>query len=153
MKKENNREAIRKIMISINIMDRIYNNFAKKLGAKEKALALLYALDDGELHSQKEVSEHWFIPRTTLNTIIKEFEEKGLVTFQSIPGQRREKYICLTEAGVTYTKEILDPLYEIEDNAMHKTLETCSIEFGEHFSYFCEKIREGLDAFDVEGKA
>lgn len=145
---EHNREAIRQIMISINIMDRIYANFAKKLGAKEKALALLYALDDGKLHSQKEVSEHWFIPRTTLNTIIKEFEEKGYVTFQSIPGQRREKYICLTETGVAYTKELLDPLVEIEDWAMCETLKTYSIEFGEQFFYFCEKIREGLEQFD-----
>lgn len=52
----------------------------RKLGVKGNALALLYALNDGRAHSQKQISEDWLIPKTTINTIVKEFTDIGYVT-------------------------------------------------------------------------
>ena len=38
-------------------------------------MCLLYALDDGQMHSQNDICLQWEIPRSTLNTIIKQLLE------------------------------------------------------------------------------
>ena len=79
---------IRQIMTAINQIDGTYYLAAKKMGVNENELALLYAIGDGQPHSQKEVSEQWLIPRTTINTIVTKYREKGLLTLHSIEGHR-----------------------------------------------------------------
>ena len=64
-------------MIAVNKIDGLYYFAAKKLGLKANSLALLYALDDGQPHSQKRICEEWLIPRTTINTVVKECVAKG----------------------------------------------------------------------------
>ena len=52
---------IRQIMTAINQIDGTYYLAAKKMGVNENELALLYAIGDGQPHSQKEVSEQWHL--------------------------------------------------------------------------------------------
>ncbi|MCQ4991523.1 MarR family transcriptional regulator, partial [[Clostridium] symbiosum] len=73
------REEIRRIMVSVNVIDGIYAMGAKKIGIKDNSLSLLYVLDDGKPHSQKEICEYWLIPKTTLNTIVKECVNAGYI--------------------------------------------------------------------------
>lgn len=69
---DQNREAMRRIAIAINSMDAAYEMISRKIGVKENTMILLYALDDGRPHTQKEICEEWLIPKTTLNTIVRE---------------------------------------------------------------------------------
>ncbi|MGM9942584.1 MAG: MarR family transcriptional regulator, partial [Erysipelotrichaceae bacterium] len=52
----------------------------------------LYALNDDEKHSQKDICDGWSIPRTTINTIIKDLEKQQMVEMIPIFGKRRKKY-------------------------------------------------------------
>ena len=86
------RGAIRDTMICVNVIEGIYSRMAKALGVKENTLVFFYALDDGRAHSQKQICDEWFIPRSTLNTIVKECVAKGQVVL--LPGDgAREKSI------------------------------------------------------------
>ena len=69
-------EAVRRLIIAINKIDGSYYFYARKLGVKENTLALLYELDDGHPHSQKQISEDWQIPKTTINTIVKQLVQR-----------------------------------------------------------------------------
>ena len=72
---------------------------------KENVLALLYALDDGQPHTQAEIARDWQIPKTTVNTNIKELKAAGYVAF--LPSQAgREKALVLTEAGRAYARRV-----------------------------------------------
>ena len=73
-------EMIRRLMLAINRVDGAYYYFSKKMGMKVNTLTLLYALDDGKPHSQKQISQDWLVPKTTLNTNVKELAEAGYVT-------------------------------------------------------------------------
>ena len=53
-------------------IDYFYAEIAKKSNVKPNLMWILYALDDGKSHSQKEISLSWDIPITTINTIVKE---------------------------------------------------------------------------------
>ncbi|MBR1867069.1 MAG: MarR family transcriptional regulator [Clostridia bacterium] len=95
-------------------IDGFYAEYAKKFDVKENLLWILYALNDGEKHSQKEICDSWDLPRSTVNTIIKELEVGGYVFFSQIKGEKRELNVTLTKAGKKYAEELLGGLYEIE---------------------------------------
>lgn len=140
------REEIRRIMISVNMIDGIYTMGAHKIGIKYNTLALLYALDDGEPHSQKEICEHWLIPKTTINTIVKECISAGYVVLEPV-SRTKEKAIRLTDKGKEFAKSILNQFYEVERRAMEKTLAGFSREFVqavEQFAFFMKKEAENL---------
>lgn len=91
-----------------------YTEYAKRSKVKENLLWILYALNDGESHSQKEISENWDLPRTTINTIVKELEENEYVKLIQIKGEKREMHVVLTELGQKYAENLLSDLYQLE---------------------------------------
>ena len=76
---ENGNCAIWRLTDAINRIDGAYYFCAKHMGVKENTLALLFALDDGKPHSQTQIAREWLIPKTTVNTIIREWRREGLV--------------------------------------------------------------------------
>ncbi len=132
---EDRYEAVRQLILSINKIDGCYYFCARKLGAKENMLALLYALDDGRPHSQKQIAEDWLIPKTTINTIVKELVGAGHVTLLA-EGESREKTILLTEPGKAAARRLLEKIHTAEQEALDKTLQRFSPEFMDAFAYF-----------------
>lgn len=112
------RGLVRRFCVAFNNISRTYC----KISDKGTEIWLLYVLDDGEPHSQKQICEEWGFPRTTLNTIIKQAEAAGYLTLIPIPGKRRERNISLTENGKIYAKKILKPVYQAEEAAMREVL-------------------------------
>ena len=99
-------------------MDAMYAQYAKRLKLKNaRLLWVLYALDDGTNHSQKEISANWNMPKSSVNAVISELYEKGYVNFLPIQGQKRELLIRLTPCGEEYAHKMLKDLYEIEKHA------------------------------------
>lgn len=95
-------------------VDGFYAEYAKKFDVKENLLWILYALNDGKRHSQKEICDSWDLPRSTVNTIMKELEVGGYVLLSQIQGEKRELDVTLTDKGEKYAEELLGELYEIE---------------------------------------
>ena len=96
-------------------IDGVYEGYGKgcKLGSPN-LLWVLYALNDGERHSQKQICEDWDIPRSTANTIIKDLESKNHIALSRIKGERRELLVSLTPSGKEYADGILSDLYKRE---------------------------------------
>ena len=101
-------------------IDGFYADYARKSGVKENLLWVLYALNDGNEHSQKEISDSWDIPRTTVNTIVKQLITDGMVVLKQIPGEKRELDVILTEDGKLYANKLLAKVYEMEKAAYEK---------------------------------
>ena len=144
-----NREGIRRIIIAVNVIDGVFDVIAKKIGIKENALTLLYALDDGKLHSQKEICEQWYIPKTTLNTIVKEYTKAGYIYLKA-DNHKKEKEICLTENGQKHARKILSQVYELEQLAMKRTLDSVSDKFIGDFEEFAGNLKEEIMRFSNE---
>ena len=79
------REAVRRLAIAISNFEKIYVANTPKIGRQSSELWLIYALNDGEAHSQKQICEEWGFPRTTLNTVTKKCEAAGYLTLTAIP--------------------------------------------------------------------
>lgn len=95
-------------------VDSFYNEFAKQSNVSSALLWVLYALNDGKSHTQIEISNDWELPKTTVNTVIKELEQSGYVELIPIKGKRREMTIALTSEGKEYADSLLAQLYKRE---------------------------------------
>ena len=146
---EEARELVRRLMLSVNRIDRVYDTIAKENDSVDNTQILLYALDDGVPHSQKSICEEWFIPKTTLNGVTKKLQAEGLLTLEKIPGKRRESFIVLTEQGKKYARQLLSPCYAFEDAVMRETVARYGRSFVDGLEFFALRMR---DAFE-EGRA
>jgi len=144
------REGIYRIMLAINRIDGIYEKLSREMGVKANMTWILYALDDGKPHSQKQICEEWLIPKTTLNTIVKELESEGCVTLNTIPGQRRERNVSLTEKGKVLARQTLDSIYQAEQEAFDETEGTGMLmealdRLGQNLEHSFQKISVGRE--------
>ena len=137
------RERAKRITRAVFNMEKAYS-LQKKSRVLEAELCLMYALDDGQPHSQKEISDKWLLPRTTMNTITKRWEREGFLTLIPIRGKRREMQIVLTDAGKQHAKNVLAVVYRAEDRALAKTLERYPDQFIEALEYFMVCLKEAF---------
>ena len=75
-------DLVRRLGMAAVRMDGAYYMCAKKFGVKENMLDLLYALDDGAPHTQKQICGDWLMPKTTVNTSVKELVAAGCAASQ-----------------------------------------------------------------------
>ena len=109
---------------SIYRVDGFYAEYARKSKIKENLLWILYALNDDKEHSQKEICDSWDLPRSTVNTIMKELESNGYVALNQIKGEKRELNVSLTPKGKEYANTLLNDLYDIENKVFEKIKST-----------------------------
>ena len=95
-------------------VDSFYDEFAKQSNVSSALLWVLYALNDGNPHTQIEISNDWELPKTTVNTVIKDIQKDGYVELVPIKGKRREMSIVLTESGKKFADKVLSDLYKKE---------------------------------------
>ena len=77
---ESSRSFLDRFYVCCNKIDGLYYLAARRLGVKENALSLLYTLDNGPPCSQKQLAEELLIPKTTINTIVKEYTDAGYLS-------------------------------------------------------------------------
>lgn len=56
---EENRQIMRALATAMNRIDQMYCDDVTRIGVKASELWLLYALDDGAPHSQKQICQEW----------------------------------------------------------------------------------------------
>lgn len=147
------RATARRLILALYNIDEAYylNESKKKLSDAE--LCVMYALDDGKPHSQREISREWLVPKTSVNTIVKRWEKEGFLTMTQIPGKRREMQILLTDSGRTYAKSFLGFLYRAEDTALKKTIDKYSDEFIEVLEFFGSSLKQAFEEEVQDGSA
>lgn len=141
---DKNYETVRRIMLATNTIDGVYYLLARHYGINENTLAFLYALDDENPHSQKEISDQWLIPRTTINSIVKNMLSDGYIAFTGEP-HTKENAIVLTDQGRAYTSKLFHDIYLAEEQAIIDTLQKFSPEFATALEYFSQRLRAGFD--------
>jgi len=139
------RKKAKRLVLALYNIDDVYYASERKKRLSDAELCIMYALDDGKPHSQKEICEEWLVPKTTINTITKKWEAQGLLTLTPIAGKRREMQITLTEAGKTFAKDFMAFIYRAEDKALSRTLEKYPDTFIEALEYFGTSLKEAFE--------
>ena len=109
------------------------------MGIKENTLLLLDILSDKKQHSQKQICDDWHIPRTTLNTIIKECVKSGYIVLLT-QSSSKEKPISLTESGQFFTDKVTHTMKEAVQRSMEKVQKEYSTDFIMIFQKYVEYL-------------
>lgn len=134
------RDLVRRLMVSVNRIDGIWYRLARKSGIKVNTLSLFFALDDGRPRTQAEICEEWLMPKTTLNTIVRECIKEGYVRL--LPSDNvKEKLVILTDKGRSYAGEILALFYRVEDEAMGMTVLERGSEFIDSLELYTDNLK------------
>lgn len=136
----------RRFVAATSAADGAYYRWAVRSGVTPHTLDLLYALDDGRPHSQKQICEEWAIPKTTINTVVRSCREAGYITLEPMPDQPRQRQLCLTPAGTAYAREALAELYVLENQAMAAAVKKYGPSFVDALELYCASFREALAA-------
>jgi len=147
---ESERLRARRLIKALFKIDEVYFKNEQNLNLTGSELCLLYALDDGEPRSQRQISEEWMISKTTLNTIVKKWERQGLLVQTKIPGTRREMALTLTEKGRRVADLYNEPVYKVETAAVARTVEKYSESFIEAIEYFGRSLQEEFEKQSAE---
>ena len=141
---DKNYETVRRLMLATNKIDGVYYLLARHYGVNENTLAFLYALDDDKPHSQKEISDQWLIPRTTIHSIVKNMLKDEYIVFTG-EQHAKEKAIMLTEKGRAYASKLLKGIYMAEEQAIIDTLQNFPREFVTAVEFFSDRLQTGFD--------
>ena len=111
-----NLEALNQIY---EMIDDIYDSYAASFHITDVELWVLYALSEhnGD-YLQTDLCRNWYYSLQTIHTTIKNMEKKGLITLLCQQGNKKNKYIHLTEAGEQLVEEIIVPLTKAEKTAI-----------------------------------
>ena len=102
-------------------VDAVYDDFAKDSGVVSPTLLwILYALNDGNEHTQREICADWSLPKSTVNTVMTELKSNGYVELEPIKGKRREMTVALTQSGKEYADSLLAAIYKKEAEVFMK---------------------------------
>lgn len=134
------------VFIKINS---IYSAFAKRKELSYHALFILYAI----YHSKggctpKEICDKWLIPKQTINSVLRIFDKRGFVCYETCSQDRRNKKITLSAEGLAYTKPLLDSLYSVEKAAFEKMGDETVNNLVQCSQLFYEKMAEGIKEND-----
>lgn len=102
------------------MIDDIYDSYAGSFGISDTELWILYALSEhnGD-YLQTDICRKWYYSLQTIHTAIKNMGKKGLIELICQPGNKKNKYIHLTEVGSNLITEICDPLIAAEEEALN----------------------------------
>ncbi|MDO4381315.1 MAG: MarR family transcriptional regulator [Clostridia bacterium] len=93
----------------------MYEEWAKENGLSSNSVLILYSLyEEGEECTQKTISQKWSIPKQTVNTILKDFTEKGYIELYASCGDKRSKLLKLTQSGRMFAAKVIEALHEKE---------------------------------------
>lgn len=102
-------------------MNVIYHNYAKSVGLSDAAFWLIYSLyEHGYPCTQRELCESWFYAPQTINSALKALEEKGIITLEATPNNRKNKQVRFTEIGDELVREKLVPLVQAEERSFER---------------------------------
>lgn len=137
-----------KRMMAFNVLwkeqDDIYRGIAKTLGLNESVFWILYCLrGSGKNVTQSFMCSMMLEPKQTINTALKKMESDGLIFF-SDSGDKRSKYIYLTEKGAALAKNTVDRVIVAERTAMEMMTEDEQRQFLELFRKYNDCLKEKM---------
>lgn len=139
------REQIKLVNIALSGTLDLYRIWAKKHQLNYIALVILYTLNDYKKCTQKQICEWWALPKQTVHGILLDFEKKGYITITASTKNKRERLIAFTENGEIFASSILNRLYQMEENAMHKLGEEKRKQLIESNTKYYELLKEEIE--------
>ncbi len=94
----------------------LYAKAANMLGIGYPELVVLYALKTGGNQTQKDISAGFGLLKSTVSTVIRDLKQRGYIRLDFSDGDKRERLVSLTDDGIKYCDELIEPVLNMEHN-------------------------------------
>ena len=146
MKDDGSRNLIKEFNQLLKKMDNVYDKLAKSSGISDTAFWIIYTIkNEKETYKQKDLCVMWSYSKQTINSALKKLEEQNIIKLVSVPENKKDKKIILTDYGEQIAKELIDPVNEIEKESL-KQLKEANI-FIDLFKKYIETMEEKSEKF------
>lgn len=133
------KDDLRKYNYLMSEIDGLYHETAFKMGISDSVQQILYVVYSESYRClQSEIYKQSGISRQTINSGIRRLEQDGIVRLEK--GKGRNTIVCLTDEGIRFAKEKIEPLYRMEQ----EVFEAWSSEEMALYLKLTEKYRDGL---------
>lgn len=95
-----------------------YEDYARSVGLSFTSLSILSAIHSTQNCTQKRLCEICFLPKQTVNGVIRQFYKDGWIRMTELEENRRYKSICFTEKGQIEADRIMKRVRDSECAAM-----------------------------------
>ena len=95
-----------------------YEDYARSVGLSFTSLSILSAIHSTENCTQKRICEICFLPKQTVNGVIRQFYKDGWIRMTELEEDRRNKSIHFTEKGQIEADRIMKRVRDSERAAM-----------------------------------
>ena len=128
-------------------MDILYHNYAKSLGLSDTAFWVLYCISEHNgSFTQRELCREWSFAPQTLNSALKDMENRGIIRLDAVPGNKKNKLLHLTADGERMVADVILPLMQAEGESFSVLNEAeCEqmLTFTERYAdALCKRIEE-----------
>ncbi len=129
-----------------------YEEYAKALGTTYSVLLVMSIINSvGETCTQKDICSQSFLPKQTVNLIIKSFLKDGFIKMTELESDRRNKVIRLTKKGKEYVQKYIFRIKDAENRSMEKLSEKDRQQLLEstksYATYFKEYMAHHIEEF------
>lgn len=122
----------------------IYEDWAKQQGLSNNAVMVMDSIySDRENCTPSSISHKWFIPKQTVNTILRDFEKKEYITLLPHPKDKRNKIIQLTKKGEEVMSNIVLKLKKLEFYTLSQMGKEKVDSMNDRLEEFVRLFREG----------
>lgn len=99
-------------------LDDFYSSFAKICGLSDSVFWIIYSvMERQEAYTQTELCNMWSFNKQTINTALKNLEADGIIRFEPLEQNRKNKQIFLTDKGIAFAQKTVIPFMEMEKRA------------------------------------
>lgn len=120
-------------------MDAVYHNYAKNCGLSDMAYWILYSMaEEGRPFTQRDFCKSWSFAPQSVNSALKDLENRGVISLEPVPGNKKNKWIRLTAEGEEFMAHTITPLIDKECETFEAlSLEECELMLSVTQKYFC----------------
>lgn len=113
------RNRIDRLYDTVRKINQVYEKWAALHGMTLYEMQIYYEMMKHEktVVTQKDLCQKLDAPKTSINSIIKKQLQAGYIEMNVNPMNKREKVISLTESGQEAAKELIEPLFQYEEEA------------------------------------
>ncbi len=122
----------------------LYSELSKKLGISYHTMLVLFSIKKSEPCTQKMIVNECLLSKQTVNSIVKDLQNKGYVTLKNGRNQK-EKNIEYTETGKIFCNEITSKIESLEERVLkqvgYKECELLANEIKKFAEIFEEELK------------
>lgn len=101
--------------------DELYHKISVHYNLSDSSFWILYTLyENKQGYTQKEICSDWYFSKQTINSSIKDLENKKYIELKYENNNKKNKKICLTELGLEIAKNTVKKVIEAENRAFSK---------------------------------